>query len=83
MGKKVDFTIKATMDERWVDDFCSMLNWMQSCGDLRHSSVVAFCSDGDGDFKPNFDIDIEYEKKKGYWSKDMELATPEVLFDAG
>ena len=52
-------------------------------GNLGHSSVVAFYSDGDGDFRPNFDIDIEYEKKKGYWSKDVELSTPEVIFDAG
>lgn len=39
MGKKVDFTIKATMDERLVNDFCSMLNWMQSCGNLGHSWI--------------------------------------------
>ena len=26
---KVTFTITATMNQRWVDDFCSMLKWMQ------------------------------------------------------
>lgn len=83
MGKKVDFTIRATMDERWINGFCSMLNWMQSCGNLGHSSVVAFYSDGDGDFRPKFDIDIEYEKAKGYWRNDTTLPTPEVIFDAG
>lgn len=41
-GKKVELNIKATMNERWVNDFCSMLNWMQRCGELGHSSVVAF-----------------------------------------
>ena len=53
LGKKVELNIKATMDERWVNDFCSMLNWMQRCGELGHSSVVAFYSDGDGDFRPS------------------------------
>lgn len=32
MAKTVEFTIKATMNERWVNDFCSMLHWMESCG---------------------------------------------------
>ena len=67
---KVEFNIKATMDERWANDFCSMLQWMQSCGNLGHSSVVGFYSDGDGDFRPKFEIDREYEKTKGYWKKD-------------
>lgn len=35
MSKEVTFNIKAMMNERWADDFCSMLNWMQRCGDLR------------------------------------------------
>ena len=79
MGKKVDFTIKATMDERWVNDFCSMLNWMQSCGNLGHSSVVAFYSDGDGDFRPEFKTDMNWEKQ---YSHTTEKA-PELYFDAG
>ena len=54
MSKEVEFNIKVTMNERWVNDFCSMLNWMQSCGNLGHSSIVGFYSDGDGDFRPKF-----------------------------
>lgn len=78
------FNIKVTMEERWINDFCSMLNWMQSCGNLGHSSVVAFYSDGDGDFRPKFEIDTDYEKTKGYWKEDgVELHKIEVLFDAG
>ena len=46
MAKTVEFNIKVTMNERWVNDFCSMLHWMESCGKLGHSSVVAFYSDG-------------------------------------
>lgn len=84
MGKEVEFNIKVTMNERWVNDFCSMLHWMESCGKLGHSSVVAFYSDGDGDFRPSFGIDREYETAKGRWKKlDGQLPAPEVIFDAG
>ncbi len=84
MSKKVEFSIKVTMNERWVNDFCSMLNWMQSCGNLGHSSIVGFYSDGDGDFRPKFEIDRSYEQTKGYWAKDGKpLPELEVIFDAG
>lgn len=84
MSKEVEFNIKVAMNERWVNDFCSMLNWMQSCGNLGHSSIVGFYSDGDGDFRPKFEFDREYEKVKGYWEKDGKpLPELEVIFDAG
>lgn len=84
MSKEVEFNIKVTMNERWVDDFCSMLNWMQSCGKLGHSSVVGFYADGDGDFRPKFEIDYEYEKTKGHWKRyEGELPELEVIYDAG
>ena len=79
---KVTFNIEATMDERWVNDFCSMLNWMQSCGKLGHSSIVGFYSDGDGDFRPEFNVDRKYDKTEGYWKKDKKLPELEVIFDA-
>ena len=81
---KVTFNIKATMDERWVDDFCSMLYWMQSCGNLGHSSIVGFYADGDGDFRPKFEIDREFVYQHGYWAHEGEnLPNLEVIFDAG
>ena len=85
MSKNVTINIKATMSERWVNDFCSMLNWMESCGNLGHSSIVGFYADGDGDFRPKFEFDCEYEKTEGFWNKDQERELPEleVLFDAG
>lgn len=84
MSNKVQFTIRATMEERWIDDFCSMLKWMESCGNLGHSSVVGFYADGDGDFRPKFEINYGYEKTKGYWKKDgKELPELEVIYDAG
>lgn len=76
------FNVKVTMEERWIDDFCSMLNWMQCCGDIGHSSLVGFFADGDGDFHPKFEIDTEYKRTKGYRNDDI-LQNPEVLFDAG
>lgn len=83
MNKEVTFNIKATMNERWVEDFCSMLNWMQYCGNVGHSSVVGFYSDGDGDFRPKFEIDREYELTNGY-RKELKKEFPdlEVIFDA-
>lgn len=84
MGKKVEFNIKVTMDERWVDDFCSMLYWMQRCGKSGHSSIVGFYSDGDGDFRPKFEIDRDFVKKEGFRKDgDRKLPGIEVLFDAG
>ena len=60
-----------------------MLKWMESCGNLGHSSIVGFYADGDGDFRPKFEFDREYEKTEGFWSKDHALPDLEVLFDAG
>lgn len=85
MAKEVTFNITATMNERWVNEFCSMLKWMESCGNLGHSSIVGFYSDGDGDFRPKFNIDYNFEKTEGIWRKDLDREMPkiEVLFDAG
>lgn len=81
---KRTFNIKVTMEERWINDFCSMLHWMQSCGEIGHSSITGFYVDGDGDFRPKFKIDTDYEKTKGYWKADgAELPELEVIFDAG
>ena len=85
MGKQVEFSIKVTMNERWVNDFCSMLKWMEVCGKIGHSSIVGFYADGDGDFRPKFEIDCDYEETKGFWRNDGDHQLPqlEVIFDAG
>lgn len=79
------FNIEVTMNERWVDDFCSMLKWMENCGNVGHSSVVGFYSDGDGDFRPKFNIDTEFNNVNGYRNEDTPFLLPklEVIFDAG
>ena len=84
MSKKIELNIKAFIDERWVNDFCSMLKHMELCGNIGHSSVVAFYADGDGDFRPKFEFDKEYRKTNGYRPKDSkELPDIEVIYDAG
>ena len=90
MSKEVEITIKAKMNERWVNDFLSMLKYMESCGNMGHSAVVGFYSDGDGDFRPKFEFDREYEKQHGYWEHELAKENPErhlpkleIMFDAG
>ena len=57
-----------------------MLDYMQHCGEIGHSSIVGFYSDGDGDFRPKFEINKDYEKTSGYTEKLPQL---EIIFDAG
>jgi hypothetical protein len=70
------------MNERWVDYFCSFLSYMQDCGDRGHSAQVSFYADGDGDFSPEFEFDIEYEEKEGI-PRDMLYNKAEYMWDAG
>ena len=79
---KVTFNIRVTMNERWVDDFCSMLKYMETNGAIGHSSLVGFYADGDGDFRPHFDIDREFDKKEGI-PRERINGKPEIMFDAG
>lgn len=80
------FNIKVTMKDRWIDDFCSFLKYMENCGSVGHSAFVAFYADGDGDFHPKFEIDTEFNEKDGFTKDDCQsghLNEPEVVFDAG
>lgn len=89
MSKKVKFSIEVEMEERWVDDFCSMLKLMEYNGNIGHSGTIAFYADGDGDFHPKFEISIPFNKKEGCWNGEYFkkyarfLDSPEILFDAG
>ena len=78
----VTFEIKVTMKERWVDDFCSMLRYMEGCGRVGHSALVGFYADGDGDFRPRFEISRAFEVKDGIPESEI-LGKPEIMFDAG
>lgn len=58
--KDITFTITATMPEDWADYFCSFLKKMQVYGAIGHSGVLSFYADGDGDFRPKFEIEHEW-----------------------
>lgn len=86
------FAIECEMEERWIDYFCSMLKNMEWNGKIGHSSILAFYSDGDGDFRPNFNISTEYARITPnycdrYSTKGGKLITEgvkvESLYDAG
>lgn len=62
---RVKFTIDVDMEEKWVDDFCSFLRYLQFCGDARHSSIVGFYADGDKGFRANFNIGMNFNIKDG------------------
>ena len=79
---KKNITINAEMEERWIPYFCSMLGYMQYCGNIGHSSIVGFYSDGDGDFRPKFEFSDEFKFEDGYTDK-LKLPQLEVLYDAG
>lgn len=59
--KDITFTITATMPEDWADYFCSFLKRMETDGKRGHSETIGFYADGDGDFRPKFEIDHEYK----------------------
>lgn len=65
MAKK-KFNIEVEMEERWIPEFLSMLEHMEHCGDIGTSQLVAMYADGDGDFRPKFkpDVDYDYEEPK-------------------
>jgi hypothetical protein len=73
------FTIECEMSERWIDDFCSFLKHLEDNGKIGHSSILGFYADGDGDFRPSFQINTEYTKTEGC----PTLRYPERLYDAG
>lgn len=54
-----EFTIKCKMRKRWIPHFYAMLKQMERYGSLGSSRNIIFFSDGDGDFRPKFDADIE------------------------
>ena len=85
MGKndRVEITITCTMKERWVDHFLSMLKCMEDFGNIGHSGLIGFYADGDGDFRPKFNFDCDFNRKDGIPREYLySTAIPEVLFDA-
>ncbi len=61
-SEDVEFTIKCKMKARWVPHFCSMLKYMEQLGDLGSSRKISFYSDGDGDFRPKFNMSVPFKR---------------------
>lgn len=78
--EKRKFIIECEVPERWVNDFCAMLNSMQSFGNLGHSGVVGIYADGDGDFRPKFNIQTEWDRTQ---ATKLEKFNPMTIYDAG
>ena len=91
MGNKVKFTVECEMEERWINQFMSFLNMLESNGSIGHSSSIAFYADGDGDFHPHFKTNISFNKeqpahnyyKDGFSDTDINIPLPECMYDAG
>lgn len=58
------FTIEVEMQERWIPHFMSMLKYMEHLGNIGSSRDVVLYSDGDGDFRPKFTTNIDFEVKE-------------------
>ena len=55
MNKKI--AISCEMEERWFPYFLKMLQSAEQNGNIGHSCMVGIYADGDGDFRPKFNID--------------------------
>lgn len=74
--------IKANIPDRWVNCFCTFLKNLEMNGKIGHSSTIGFFADGDGDFRPTFDFDMEFEEiKPDYYGEDYYKL--EQTYDAG
>ena len=63
MERYKKLVIKAEMSERWIPYFFSMLKYMEYLGNIGSSRMVSLFSDGDGDFNPKFEFDIDFDEK--------------------
>ncbi len=95
MAKRKKITIDCEMEERWIPTFLSMLRHMEYLGNVGSSRNIAFYADGDGDFRPKFKHNVEYENvmRKDDYNK-CKITYPdnghgeytcniEYVFDAG
>lgn len=78
--EKRKFIIECEVPERWVNDFCAMLNSIQSFGSIGHSGVVGIYADGDGDFRPKFNIQTDWDMSK---ATKLDKFNPMTIYDAG
>jgi hypothetical protein len=74
-----EFTIKVRMKKRWTPHFLAMLHTMEYYGNLGCSRMLTIFSDGDGDFRPNF----EWSRHLCCHAKPVKDEHGNLVFDAG
>ena len=74
------FVIECEVPERWVNDFCTMLRRIEFNGSIGHSGVIGIYADGDGDFRPRFNIQTDFDSTK---ATELEKFKPMAIYDAG
>ncbi len=62
-NEEVEFIINCKMKRSWMNTFCSFLKMMENFGHDGMSRDLIFYCDGDGDFRPKFDLP-EYRTKQ-------------------
>lgn len=77
-------TINVEMEDRWVPHFLSMLKEMEFNGKVGRSRLIAFYSDGDGDFHPKFEFSCPFEQvDKVKLDKEFAWKYLNDFYDAG
>ena len=80
-NEEVEFTVTCKMKRRWGKAFLTMLRYMETCGAIGHSSDVGIFADGDGDFRPQFQVD-RFEKFRPFPPLLSSYSSSRVIFDA-
>ena len=57
-------TITCKMTREWMERFLKLLDVMQEDGEIGHSETLSFFADGDGTFRPHFEVS-EFGKETG------------------
>ena len=78
-----EFTIKVKMSKRWIPHFLGMLKYMSILGHIGASRELTFFADGDGDFKSEFEWDIDTELVQDGLKIDGEESIKDRFYDAG
>lgn len=76
----VTFTVTCTMRRRWAKQFLGMLKWFQMLGSIGASRDITIYADGDGDFRPKFEMPEGIEPENPVTFRNDEF---EAYFDAG
>jgi len=81
---EITFNIKCTMRESWASHFLGMLKQMQYLGAIGSSRYVTIFSDGDGSFRPKFEIVEACSKEyNGPFAEPAKKQGGHTLFDTG